>query len=101
MDMSLGELRGLVMDREDWHAAVHEVAKSRTRLSDWTKLGHLTRTVEQANKHMDCKKMAGQQTQVWLEMMDDRWFPKNREKKLREKKETDSLEKPVFGEVKE
>ena len=38
MDMSLSKLRALEMDREGWRAVLHGVAKSRTRLSDWTEL---------------------------------------------------------------
>ena len=38
MDMSLGKLRELVMDREAWRAVVHEVTKSWTQLRDWTEL---------------------------------------------------------------
>ena len=38
MDMSLSEVRELVMDREAWRAVIHGVTKSRTQLSDWTEL---------------------------------------------------------------
>ena len=42
MDMSLGKLRELVMDREVWRSVVHGVTKSQTQLSGWTGLMHLT-----------------------------------------------------------
>ena len=38
MDVSLSELREMVMNREAWRAAIHGVAKSRTQVSDWTEL---------------------------------------------------------------
>ena len=45
MDMSLSELRVMVMDREAWRAAIHGVAKSRTWLRDWTELNWMPNSI--------------------------------------------------------
>ena len=54
MDMSLSELQKLVMDREGWCAAVHGVAKSGTRLSDWTELV-CNSTMQPLAKEISCQ----------------------------------------------
>ena len=53
--MSLGELPELVMDREAWHAVIHGVTKSQTRLSDWTEL-NWTEPTSNPQSSFPCKK---------------------------------------------
>ena len=51
IEMSLSELWELVMDREDWHAVVHGVAKSRTRLSNFTSTFHFDALEKEMGTH--------------------------------------------------
>ena len=55
MDMSLSNLQELVIDMESWHAAVHRVAKSQTRLIDWTELNWCVYTYQQYWSTVSCK----------------------------------------------
>ena len=91
MDMGLSELRELVMDRVAWRAAIHGVAKSRTRLSDWTELnwwlsnptsgdickgGEITITKTDLNPHVHCSMIPNYQVIERIQESTDGWLDK-------------------------
>ena len=55
MDLSLSELREVVMDRDAWRAAIHGVTKSQTRLSDFTFTLNIHINIKNKNYHIDSR----------------------------------------------
>ena len=78
MDMSLSELRELVMDREAWRAVIHGVSKSRTWLSDWTELNLCPLRHAQRNEDVERRERqqpsANQGEMLWMDSVLTAWL---------------------------
>ena len=87
MHMSLSELRELVMDREAWRAAIHGIAKSQTRLSNWTEVSPLC--IENDPEYKSCL-VSGILIGLWIKSLLLR-MGKKEQKKMVKKKDTASF----------